>query len=109
VDIVLSIYPLLITPLVSFKHLLLVAICVVDLPTANYPFGIFKHLLLVDIVLSIYPLFITALVSFKHLLLVAIMLSIYPLLIPLLSLKHLLLVAICVVDLHTANYRFGIL
>jgi hypothetical protein len=36
------------------------------------------------------------------------MLSIYPLLIPLLSLKHLLLVAICVVDLHTANYRFGI-
>jgi hypothetical protein len=54
--------------------------------TANYPFGIFKHLLLVDIVLSIYPLLITALVSFKHLLLVAIVLSIYWLLItPLVS------------------------
>jgi hypothetical protein len=40
--------------------------CVVDLPTANYRFGIFKHLLLVDIVLLIYPLLITALVSFYN-------------------------------------------
>ena len=62
-DIVLLIYPLLIIRLLSLKHLLLVAICVVDLPTANYRFGIFKHLLLVDIVLSIYPLLITPLVS----------------------------------------------
>jgi hypothetical protein len=67
----LSIYPLLITTLVFFKNLLLVAIvlliypayqsfgifqtfitsghCVVELPTASYRFGIFKHLLLEDI------------------------------------------------------------
>ena len=38
----LLIYSLLITALVSFKHLLLVAVCVADLPTANYPFGIFQ-------------------------------------------------------------------
>ena len=69
--------------------------CVVDLLTANYPFGIFKHLLLVTIVLSIYPLLITTLVYFKHLLLVVIVLSIYPQLITsLVSFKHLLLVAI---------------
>ena len=37
----LLIYPLLITPLVSFKHLLLATIAV-DLPTAYYPFGIFQ-------------------------------------------------------------------
>jgi hypothetical protein len=55
--------------------------CFVDLLTANYPFGIFKHLLLVDIVLSIYWLLITPLVSFKHLLLEVIVLSIYSLLI----------------------------
>ena len=43
VDIVLLIYPLLINPLVSFKHLLLM-----------------------DTVLSIYPLLITTLVSFYN-------------------------------------------
>ena len=73
---------------------------VVELPIANYRFGIFKHLLLVDIVLSIYPLLITPLVS----LIVAIVLSIYPLLItPLVSFKHLLIVAIVL-----SNYHFGI-
>ena len=39
----------------------------------------FKHLLLVAIMLSIYQLLITPLVSFKHLLLVAMVLLIYPL------------------------------
>ena len=59
--------------------------CVVELPIANYRFGIFKHVLLVDIVLLIYPILITPLVSFKHLI-VAIVLSIYQLLInPLVS------------------------
>ena len=78
-NMLVVIHPLLITPLISFKHLLLV-----------------------DIVLSIYPLLITPLVSFKHLLLVDIVLSTF---IPLLSLKHLLLVAICVADLPTVNYH----
>ena len=54
----LSIYPLLI-PLLSLKHVLLVAICVVDLPTA-YPFGIFQTCItsghcVVDLPTAYYP------------------------------------------------------
>jgi uncharacterized protein (DUF3820 family) len=100
----LSIYPLLITPLLSLKHLLLVAICVADLPTVNYPFGIFQAFIasghcVVDIPSAYYPfgIFQTFITSghcivdlptanypfgiYKHVLLVDIVLSIYPLLI----------------------------
>ena len=57
----LSIYPLLITAFVSFKYLLLVAICVVDLPTAYYPFGILQTFItsghcVVDLPTANYPL-----------------------------------------------------
>ena len=81
----LSIYQLLINPLVSFKHLLLV-----------------------DIVLSIYPLLITALVSFKHLLLVAIVLLIYPAYQSFGIFQTFITSGHCVVELPTANYGFGI-
>ena len=77
----LSIYQLLINPLVSFKHLLLV-----------------------DIVLSIYPLLITALVSFKHLLLVAIVLLIYPAYQSFGIFQTFITSGHCVVELPTANY-----
>jgi hypothetical protein len=78
---VLSIYPLLITALVSFKHLLLVAI-----------------------VLSIYPLLITLLVYFKHLLLVAIVLMIYPAYQSFGIFQTFITSGHCGVELLTANY-----
>jgi hypothetical protein len=57
---VLLIYSLLITTLVSFKHLLLVAIFVVDLHIANYRFGIFQKFItsghcVVDLPSAYYP------------------------------------------------------
>jgi hypothetical protein len=86
VDIVLLIYPLPIIPLLSLKHLLLVAICVVDLLTVNYCFGIFQTFItsgycVVDLLTANYRFGIcqTCIAS-----------------------------GYCVVDLHTANYSFGI-
>jgi hypothetical protein len=38
-------------PFDIFQTFITSGYCVVDLLTVNYPFGIFKHLLLVDIVL----------------------------------------------------------
>jgi hypothetical protein len=108
VTIVLSIYSLLITALVSFKHLLLVAICVADLPTANYPFGILQTFItsghcVVDLLTANYQFGI-----FKYLLLVDIVLLIYSVNYRFSIFQTCIASGHCVVDLPTTYYPFVI-
>jgi hypothetical protein len=82
--------------------------CVVDLPTAYCPFGIFKHLLLVDIVMSIYPLLIAPLVSSNIYYKWTLCCRFTHCLLPLWYLQAFVTSGHCDVDLPTAYCPFGI-